>query len=197
VGDFVECDPKLLAPGELYDLLHEAIQPRPVVLVSTLHPDGSPNLAPFSYITVGGIHPPSLVFSPTLSQKSTPKNSLRNVERSGEFVVNIVDDRLADALTVLGAERQAPFNEFAAAGLTMAPSQKVQPPRIAESPLQLECRVFQIVAHGEGPGSANYVIGEVLQIHRRVEVHPVGRLSGADYLDTKSMEIFRLPRHNL
>ncbi len=201
--EFVAIDPNSLTPAAIYELLNAAVQPRPLALVTTLHEDGSPNLAPFSYFMVGGIQPASVMFCPVLGREGEKKNTLRNVEWTGEFVISVVTNEIADALGVITVEHKMPYREFEASGLTPVKSDIVGPPRVGESPIQLECKVHQIVTHGSSSGSANYVIGEVVRAHIASDLSEhletlklVGRLAGSNYIDTASGEIFTLPRPN-
>ncbi|MCS7065947.1 MAG: flavin reductase family protein, partial [Fimbriimonadales bacterium] len=157
-------------PAELgvratYALMISCIAPRPIAWVSTLSPEGVPNLAPFSYFNAGGANPPSVVFSPTNFRDGRPKDTLRNVEATGEFVVNIAPYELAQRMNETSADFEYGVSEFEQVGLTPLPSQFVKPYRVAESPIQMECRLFQVVRHGTGALAANYVIGEVLCFH--------------------------------
>jgi flavin reductase (DIM6/NTAB) family NADH-FMN oxidoreductase RutF len=189
----------------MYDVLVAAVQPRPIALVSTMGSDGSENLAPFSFFMAGGSSPPSLMYSPALNAKGEPKDSLRNVEETSEFVVNLVTRTMADAMNAASYEYPAGFDEWQVAKLTPIASEVVKPRRVQESPIHFECRLFQIVRHGEGPTAANYVIGEVVRVHVleqlwggtgivRGSFRPISRMGGPEYLDTDALEIFSMPR---
>jgi flavin reductase (DIM6/NTAB) family NADH-FMN oxidoreductase RutF len=150
-------------------LLH-CVAPRPIALTSTLSPDGRPNLAPFSYFMAGGANPPSVVISPLTDRTGNPKDTLRNIEATGEYVINVVTYAMRERVNHASAEFPYGVNEWTEAGLTPAPAAKVRPARVLESPLAIECRLFQIVPHGSGPLAANYVIGEVVYFHVATEV---------------------------
>lgn len=192
-------------PGSLaYDILVATVHPRPIAFVSTISAAGHLNLAPFSFFMVGGSNPPSLVFSPTMSAHG-PKDTLRNIEETGEFVVNLVHREMAQLMNETAKGYPAEVSEWEVAGFTSAPSLKVKPPRVAESLVHFECRLFQVVSHGEGQGSARYVIGEVLAAHLGEgiwdgsmvvdeKVRPIARMGGPNYLDTDSLEFFQMTR---
>jgi flavin reductase (DIM6/NTAB) family NADH-FMN oxidoreductase RutF len=146
-------------------LLTRVIAPRPIAWVSTLNADGRGNLAPFSHFMLGGSSPATCAFSPTRDRHGAGKHTLANVEATGEYVINVTTRALAERINKTSFEYPAGTDEFDAAGLTRAPSSVVKPPRVAESPVSLECRLHQIVRVGEGPGSASYIIGEILLVH--------------------------------
>jgi Conserved protein/domain typically associated with flavoprotein oxygenases, DIM6/NTAB family, COG1853 len=154
-----------MSPREAYALLISCVAPRPIAWVSTCAPDGRVNLAPFSFFNAGGANPVSVVFSCTNFRDGRPKDTLRNVHATGEFVVNIAPYWLAEQMNQTSFEYEYGVSEFEQVGLTRAPSLYVQPPRVAESPIAMECKLFQVVAHGAGAVAANYVIGEVLCFH--------------------------------
>ncbi|MBN9502471.1 MAG: flavin reductase family protein [Armatimonadetes bacterium] len=187
-----------------YSILVATIHPRPIAFVSTISGEGALNLAPFSFFMVGGSNPPSLVFSPTLSRMGA-KDSLRNVQETGDFVVNLVHREMADSMNLTSKGYPADVSEWEIAGLTPAPSVKVKAPRVAESLVQFECKLYQVIEHGHGPGSARYVIGEVLYAHLHPTlwdgekvvdelVRPIARMGGPHYLDTNALEFFSLER---
>jgi flavin reductase (DIM6/NTAB) family NADH-FMN oxidoreductase RutF len=157
--------PSEMSPREAYALLISCVAPRPIAWVSTCAPDGSTNLAPFSFFNAGGANPVSVVFSCTNFRDGRPKDTLRNVQATGEFVVNIAPYWLAEKMNQTSFEYEYGVCEFEQVGLTRAPSLYVKPPRVAESPIAMECKLFQVVSHGAGPVAANYVIGEVLCFH--------------------------------
>jgi len=149
-----------------YRLLTSLIAPRPIAFVSTLDADGRGNLAPFSFFMLGGGKPPSLAFSPLYDKARGPKDTLRNIEATGEFVVNVVTRAMALRVNQASFGYPPDVDEFDAAGFAREASLLVKAPRVAESPASLECKLFQVVRHGEGPQAANYVIGEI--VHMRI-----------------------------
>lgn len=204
-GGFVGIDPVELSRGEAHRLLLHCVAPRPIAFASTISPDGVANLAPFSYFMAGGANPPSVVISPLTNRHGQPKDTLRNIEATGEYVVNVVTYSMRDKMNFASAEFPYGVDETAVAGFTRAPCAKVRPPRVAESPLALECRLFKIVPHGEGPLSANYVIGEVVYFHVAQSLMSDGELDarrvdyiarmGADWYARANPEaMFELPR---
>ncbi len=150
---------------DLYHMLLGIVTPRPIAWVTSLDAEGRVNLAPFSFFNVFGANPPVVVFSPTLRRDGTPKDTLKNVESTGEFVVNAAVESLAEAVNRTSKELPHGESEAELAGLALVPSRLVKPPRVAASPAHLECRLLQIVSVGDGPISANLVIGEALAIH--------------------------------
>lgn len=146
-------------------LLTRCIAPRPIAFVSTVNAAGQGNLAPFSFFTAGGHSPVSCVFSVTRDRHGSGKHTLANIEATGEYVINVTTYALAERVNTASFEYPADVDEFDVAGFTRVPSARVRPPRVGESPIALECRVHTVVPHGSGPGSANYIIGEVLMIH--------------------------------
>ncbi len=155
---------------EVYQLLVGAVTPRPIAWVTTLSPSGVVNLAPFSFFNAFGANPPIVVFSPTLRRDGSKKDTLINLESLGEFVVNAATAPLAEKVNLTSAEIPASDSEVSLANLTALPSVKVKPPRLAESPVNFECKVRQIIPCGTGPIAANLVIGEVLMMHIADEV---------------------------
>jgi flavin reductase (DIM6/NTAB) family NADH-FMN oxidoreductase RutF len=150
---------------DVYHTLVGVVTPRPIAWITTLSANGTVNLAPFSFFNTFGANPPVVVFSPTLKRDGSMKDTLRNVEASGEFVVNASVAALAETINLTSRELPPDHSEVELAKLHNIPSIKVKPPRIAESPAALECKVLQIVPIGTGSISANLVIGEVVMIH--------------------------------
>src|SRR4051812_13121573 len=131
-------------PAEVYRYLVGIVTPRPIGWVTTLDAEGRVNLAPFSFFNVFGANPPAVVFSPTRRRDGTRKDTLLNVEATGEFVLNAAVESLADAINATSAELPPGASEVEFAGLTLAPSAKVRPPRVAESPTHFECKLRQV-----------------------------------------------------
>jgi flavin reductase (DIM6/NTAB) family NADH-FMN oxidoreductase RutF len=180
-------DPKAISPGALYHHMISVIVPRPIAFVSTLSPAGAGNLAPFSYFCPLSSAPP-LVGISILTRPDDPKDTLRNIHDTGEFVIHLVTEPILDAMVRTSGEWPATTNEFEVAGLTSIPSDLVKPVRVKESPVAIECRLHRDV----DLGSSTFVIGEILRMHiadellveGRVEaarLHAVGRLGGEDY----------------
>jgi len=163
---FRTIDPAGLEWRQIYRLLVGSIVPRPIAWVSSISREGQANLAPFSYFMAITDEPPTIAFScsPRAGQR---KDTLRNVEATGQFVVNVVVDDIAEAMNKTAAEYPAEVNEFQVAGLTPVPSDIVRPPRVAESPVNMECRLNQVVPIGEGSRQHGLVIGEIVLMHLR------------------------------
>jgi len=195
-------DPEIAAPQSIYKLLIGCVVPRPIAWVSSLSEDGVPNLAPFSFFMAVCNDPPTLAFS-SGRRAGNKKDTVRNVEYTQDFVVNLVDDVLAEQMNLTSGEYPADVDEFALTGLTAAPGMKVKAPRVAEAPINLECRVVHILPVGRGPHSL--VLGEIVSFHIRDDLynpqtgridmynlHPVGRLAGELY--THAHDIFEMKR---
>ena len=180
-------DPRTLERREVYRFLIAAVVPRPIAFVSTISGDGVTNLAPFSYFNVIASEPP-LVGIAVNDRPDDPKDTLRNVRETGEFVVNVVSEPLLDAMVQTAGEWPRGTSEFGLSGLTPVPSGRVRPPYVAQSPLQLECRLYREVQLGE----SFLVVGEVVLARVSDDVltdgyvdaaklAPVGRLGGEFY----------------
>src|SRR6516165_7876751 len=150
---------------KVYQALVGIVTPRPIAWVTTIDGHGHVNLAPFSFFNAFGANPPVVVFSPTLRRDGSKKDTLLNLEAVPEFVLNAAVEELAEKMNVTSKELPPGQSEAEYAGLTLQPSLKVRPPRVAETPVHLECKLCQIISIGDGPIAANLVIGEVLLIH--------------------------------
>lgn len=200
----IEIDPEAITPTDRYKLMIGSVLPRPIAFVSTLSATGVPNLAPFSFFTVISANPLSICFSPMIrSSDGQKKDTLKNIEATGEFVVHVVTEALAEPMNLTAGEYLAETNEFEIAGLTPLPSKMVKPFRVAESPIQLECKLAQIVTLGESVGGGSLVIGKVVYMHFSPNVYengkiitsklkPIGRLAGTEYV--KMTDVFSLTR---
>jgi len=201
-------DPTEHPPRQIYKIMTGIIVPRPIALVSTVDRDGAANVAPFSFFCGVGSNPPTVLFCPALraspgTDPTRRKDTLRNVEETGEFVVNVVSDAIAVAANVTVAEVAPDVDEFALAGLTPVPSTVVRPPRVAESPAQMECKLMQVIYTSHKPGGGVIVLGEVVQFHVRADlvndfrVDPagldaVGRMAGNTWVRTRErIELIR------
>ncbi|MCZ7646993.1 MAG: flavin reductase family protein [Planctomycetota bacterium] len=181
-----------------------AINPRPIAWVSTLSPSGVTNLAPFSFFNGITARPPALLFCPSNKRDGTKKDTLRNIEARGEFVVNVVSYDLAERMNATSAEFEYEVSEFERCGLTPASSSKLSVPRVAEARAAFECRLKEIVRVGEGPGAGNVVIGLIVALHLADKVlgpdgqidaaklDTIGRMGGQTYARTR--ERFGLER---
>src|ERR1017187_8654320 len=190
---------------QIYKLMTGIIVPRPIALVSTISREGVANLAPFSFFCGVGAVPPTVLFCPSLRPADsaedghwpgTRKDTLRNVEETHEFVINVVSEAIAAAANAASAEVPPEVNEFQLSGLTPVPSEAVRPPRVAESPAQMECKLLQVIYTGHAPGSGVIVLGEVVRFHVHEDlvedfrVDPagldaVGRMAGNTWVRTR------------
>jgi flavin reductase (DIM6/NTAB) family NADH-FMN oxidoreductase RutF len=146
-----------------YQLLASVVTPRPIAFVTTISPDGKVNAAPFSFFNLFGANPPILAFAPSDRDNGTPKDTALNVRATHEFVVNLVDEAIAEAMNRCAASLPYGENELAHAGLTALPSSLVKPPRIAESPVSMECLEWGTLHIG----SNRMVIGVIKRLHLR------------------------------
>jgi flavin reductase (DIM6/NTAB) family NADH-FMN oxidoreductase RutF len=195
-----------LSPRDRQHWLTPVIAPRPIAFVSSLSAGGVGNLAPFSFFAMGGGNPQSVAFCPVADRNGNPKDTLRNVRETGEFVINIVSRAMAEQVNQASAAYPFEVDEFDETGFTRVPSDLVKPPRVAESPASLECRVFQVVPHGSGPVHATWVIGEVLLMHIKDEmiaadglpdtarIHPAARMGRSDWVHVTPEVVFPLAR---
>lgn len=160
-----------LSPQERQKYLQAAVGPRPIALASTVDREGNPNLSPFSFFNVFSSNPPILIFSPARRvRNNTTKDTLRNAEATGEVVINVVNYAIVEQASLASTEYETGVNEFIKSGLTMLDSEMVAPPRVKESPVQMECKVKEIIALGDQGGAGNLVICEVLKMHIDPEI---------------------------
>jgi len=195
-----------LSPRERHALLLPLIAPRPIAFVSTCSAAGVGNLAPFSFFAMGGQSPQSVAFCPIANRDGQPKDTLRNILETREFVINIVSREMAERVNLASAPYPPEVDEFDITGFTRAASRLVQPPRVAESPAALECRLFQAIPHGSGPHHGTWVIAEVLHLHVRDEmlaadgypdtakVHPAARMGRSEWAHITPDVTFTLER---
>jgi flavin reductase (DIM6/NTAB) family NADH-FMN oxidoreductase RutF len=196
-------DPETLDRRERNGLMNGLIAPRPIAWVSSLAPDGTRNLAPFSFFGAFSFDPPTIGLGPG-SRQGVNKDSLSNIKATGEFVVNLVDRRLAEVANACSGEFGPEVDEWEVAGVEPAPSEVVAPMRVREAPAALECRVRQVVELGDQHrASNNLIVAWVVRIHVADEamdgVTPlpevldlVGRLGGDEWCTTRDR--FTLPR---
>ncbi|TNJ44203.1 flavin reductase family protein [Tamlana fucoidanivorans] len=164
-------DPKSLSTSKLHAYLLSAVAPRPIAFASTIDDEGRPNLSPFSFFNVFSANPPILIFSPARRVRdNSTKHTLQNVETTKEVVINVVNYHMVHQMSFSSAEFPQGVNEFEKAGLQMLASHCVKPFRVAESPVQFECKVNDIVKLGNEGGAGNLVICEVVKIHIDDEV---------------------------
>ncbi|NOT02607.1 MAG: flavin reductase family protein [Phycisphaerales bacterium] len=148
-----------------FHTLLSCVLPRPIAFVSTVSADGIVNLAPFSFFNAVGSNPPAVIFSPSTRADGSQKDTLNNLRVVPEMVVHVVPHAIREAMNQASAAYPPEVSEFDAAGFTPIASRFVRPPRAAECPVAMECRLLQIVPVGNGPLSGNVCIGEVLCFH--------------------------------
>jgi flavin reductase (DIM6/NTAB) family NADH-FMN oxidoreductase RutF len=200
----MKLDPGVLGIRDTYRMMVHLITPRPIAWVSSVSPAGVVNLAPFSFFNGVAASPPTLMFSTVNRRDGSPKDTVRNVEATGQFVVNVVSHDLRVPMNATSEELPYDQSELDACGLTAVPSDRVRPPRIAGVKAAFECERHQNVNVGEGPLAANIVIGRILIIHVADEVldangnvdprvlDTIGRMGGEGY--TRTTDLFYLPR---
>lgn len=199
-------DPAGMPWNDVYKYLIGAVLPRPIAFVSTVDGEGRTNLAPFSFFTVVAANPPTICFSAMRrGSDGAKKDTLRNIEETKEFVVNIVSEGIVPQMNQTAGEYPHGVSEFDQSGLTPVASLKVKAPRVGESLVNFECRLTQIVEiGGDEAGAGALILGEVIALHVDESVQregkvgidtaalqPVGRLAGSDYVrvtDTFELE---------
>jgi len=204
-----------IVPGEiqtaaLHGYLLGSIGPRPICFASTIDENGQPNLSPFSFFNVFGSKPPIVVFSPARRVRdNSTKHTLQNAQLNGEVVINVVNYDLVQQVNLSSCEYPKGINEFEKAGLTAIASEFVKPFRVKESPVQLECKVLQILETGQEGGAGNLIICEVLCMHLHDEIldasgkidpHKidlVARMGGDYYCRASGNAVFEVQKPNL
>ena len=164
-------DPNELQTPELHGYLLGAIGPRPICFASTVDEEGKVNLAPYSFFNVFSARPPILIFSPARRVRdNTVKHTIENVQAVPEVVINVVNYAMVQQMSLASTEYPKGVNEFVKAGFTMEPSQTVRPPRVKEAPVQLECKVVNVVSLGAQGGAGNLVMAQVERLHINQEI---------------------------
>lgn len=197
-------DPATIDTRTTYKLMIGMIVPRPIAFVSTVSAAGVLNLAPFSFFTGLGANPPAVCFCPSNRADGSHKDTLVNIEATGEFVVNMVSEAIAEQMNLTSGEYPPDVDEFALSGLTPTPSQAVKPPRVRESPAAMECRLLQVVRISPLPDGGNLVIGEVVRFHvddamisnYRIDsdrLRAIGRMGGPEYTRTRDRFAMQRP----
>jgi flavin reductase (DIM6/NTAB) family NADH-FMN oxidoreductase RutF len=195
---FITCNES--ETDDIYKIMIGAVVPRPIAWVSTRSKSGIDNLAPFSFFNCFGVEPPMVGFAPGFKSGRIPKDTMRNIDETKEFVVNIVSRNVAEQMNTTSASFPADVSEFDKAGLTREPSRLVAPPAVRESLVNFECKLIEIFQHGNN----NLVLGEVVgirldptvvteRLHVKYEVlDAVGRLGGTSYATIRDR--FEIPR---
>lgn len=162
----ISIEPKEVSPVKLQGYLQGSVGPRPIAFASTVDKDGNPNLSPFSFFNVFSSNPPILVFSPSRRVRdNTVKHTLLNAEATREVVINVVNFDIVQQASLSSTEYADGVNEFLKSGLTQLKSDIVKPFRVAESPVQYECKVNEIISLGSEGGAGNLIICEVVKMH--------------------------------
>lgn len=199
--------PKDLSVPELHGHLLSAIAPRPIAFASTVDAQGNVNLSPFSFFNVFGANPPIVIFSPARNGRTnTNKDTFDNVKETKECVINIVNYPMVEQMSLASTAYEKGVNEFVKAGFTELPSEIVKPPRVKEAPVQLECKVLQIIETGDGGGAGNLVICEVVMMHIEekyldengridsLKMDLVARMGGSWYCRATPEAMFEIPK---
>lgn len=159
-------DPTQIATKDLHQFMLSAVAPRPIAFASTISPEGQPNLAPYSFFNAFSSNPPILIFSSNRRvANNTTKDTLRNVQDTGEVVINVVSHSIVRQMALASIEYGPEVNEFEKAGFTPVPSERVRPFRVAESPVQMECVVDQILPLGDQGGAGNLIVCRIVLMH--------------------------------
>lgn len=204
---YLTFDPKEIPVPKFHHLMLGAIAPRPIALASTIDRDGRPNLSPFSFYNAFGANPPVVIFSPSRrGRDNTTKDTYENIKEVPEVVINAVTWPIVKQVNEASAEFPRGVSEFGMSGLTPVPSDLVRPFRVKESPVQMECKVLQVIETGLGPAAGNLVICEILRIHvdpsvldAKGRIDPqkidlVGRMGGDWYVRASGDGLFELPK---
>lgn len=202
----ISIEPQDVSTRKLHGYLLGAVAPRPICFASTIDKEGNINLSPFSFFNVFSARPPILVFSPARrGRDNTTKHTYENVLEVPEVAINIVSYAMVQQVSLASTEYAKGVNEFKKAGFTETPSEKIKPPRVAEAPVQLECKVNKVIALGKEGGAGNLVICEVVKLHLKddiladdgtidpFKIDTVSRLGGNWYSRAKE-GLFQVPK---
>ncbi|MBD79431.1 MAG: flavin reductase [Crocinitomicaceae bacterium] len=203
----ISVNPKEISVPQLHGYLLGAIGPRPIAFASTVDAEGNPNLSPFSFFNVFSANPPIAIFSPARrGRDNTTKHTYENVKVHPEVVINVVSYNMVQQMSLSSTEYGEGVNEFEKAGFTMLKSDIVKPFRVAESPVQLECKVNEVVELGSNGGAGNLIISEVVRIHLSEDILDeagkvdtqkidlVGRMGGNWYVRAKGDALFEVEK---
>ena len=201
-------EPKELKTSELHAFLLSAVAPRPISFASTIDKEGNVNLSPFSFFNVYSSKPPIMVFSSNRSGKTGDiKDTYKNIKEVPEVVINIVTYDMVQQTSLASVAYPRGVNEFIKAGFTMLPSENIAPPRVAESPVQFECKVNQVIELGQEGGAGNLFICEILKMHINenvlndagtkidpLKMNQVGRCGDDYYIKLDKVSLFEVPK---
>lgn len=202
--------PGTISTKQFHAYLLGSVAPRPICFASTMDEDGNPNLSPFSFFNAFGSKPPILVFSPARRVRdNTTKHTLQNAKATKEVVINVVTYDMVQQTSLSSCEYPKNINEFEKSGFTPVASELVKPFRVKESPVNLECKVLQIIETGTEGGAANLIICEVVKMHiddrildenQQIDPHKIDLVArmGMDYYCRASGNaVFEVPKPNL
>lgn len=203
----LKVDPKNTETAKLHGYMLGAIAPRPIAFASTIDEDGNPNLSPFSFFNAFGSNPPIAIFSPARRvRNNTTKHTLENAKATGEVVINIVNYPIVEQMSLSSTEYGDGVNEFEKSGLTPIKSELVKPFRVKESPVQLECKVKDIIETGTEGGAGNLIVCEIVMIHINEDVLDengsidqqkidlIARMGGSYYCRASGDALFEIPK---
>ena len=203
---YTQVNPKETSVESIYKLLIGAILPRPIAFISTLNKQGQGNLAPFSFFNGVCSNPPCLMVSIARKPNGEKKDSLRNIEETGEFVVNSANEWLIEKLVSCGSTYPYGENEMERVGLNPLASQLVKPPRVKESAFHMECKLYNQMEIGDGTaGSSTIVVGEIVLFHINEAIYkegkidlstykPMARLGGSNYCEPGVIRNLPIPK---
>ena len=204
---FVQINPKEETTPKVFGTMLGAIGPRPIAFASTVDADGNPNLSPFSFFNGFSANPPIVVFSPSRRVRdNTTKHTLDNVKATGEVVINVVNHAIVEQMSLSSTEYGDGVNEFIKSGLTAVKSELIKPFRVEESPVQMECKVIDIIELGAEGGAGNLVICEVVMFHinkdvldengtiDQTKIDLVGRMGGDWYSRAHGDSLFEIEK---
>lgn len=207
MSNFITITPGEIKTAQLHGYLLGATSPRPIAFASTISADGTPNLAPFSFFNVFSSNPPMLIFSPARRVRdNTTKHTLSNVIAIPEVVVNVVSYDIVQQMNLASTEYPDGINEFEKAGFTALESDLVRPFRVAESPVQMECKVVEIKPLGNYGGAGQLIFAKVLKMHinkailnedNMIDPHKidlVGRMGGNFYARASGDAVFEVEK---
>lgn len=202
--------PGQIPTSQLHAYLLGSVSPRPICFASTVDEDGHPNLSPFSFFNVFGSNPVTLIFSPARRVRgNTIKHTLENCIATKEVVINVVNYAIVQQMSLSSCEYPKGVNEFEKAGLTPLPAEMVKPFLVKESPVNMECRVREVVETGQGGGAGNLIICDLLLMHihdevlnekQQIDPHKidlVARMGGDYYCRASGDAVFEVPKPNL
>ncbi len=204
--EIVSIIPSEVPTPKLHGYLLGAIGPRPIAFASTIDESGRPNLSPFSFFNVFSANPPVLIFSPARRvRNNTTKHTLDNAMETKEVVINVVNYPMVQQMSLASTEYAQGENEFVKAGLTMQESDLVKPFRVAESPVQFECKVTKVEPLGKEGGAGNLIFCEVLKLHihssvmdgnGNIDQHKIDQVArmGGNWYSRANLGMFEVPK---